>query len=62
MKKKFDCVEMKRKAQKRLREEYEAGKGEFSSYADFITTTARQSEEVQAFRDRIRRAKAAPTV
>ncbi len=54
MKKKFDCVEMKRKAQKRLQQEYENRKGEFSSYSDFITTTANESPEISEFRAKIR--------
>ena len=56
MKKSFDCVEMKREAQKRLRSEYEARKGEFSSYAEFITETASQSPETRAFLDKVHRA------
>ena len=55
-KKSFDCVEMKRKAQKRLQSEYEARKGEFSSYAEFITATASQSPETHAFLEKVRRA------
>ena len=37
----FDCVEMKRQAQARLRAEYEARKGEFSSVVDFLNAKAR---------------------
>ena len=40
----FDCVEMKRRAQRELAAEYESRKGEFSSYWDFIRKTARESE------------------
>ena len=40
----FDCVEMKKHIQQELREEYEARKTEFSSYADFINATADESE------------------
>lgn len=43
-KKTFDCVEMKRQAQKRLREEYAARRGEFASFIEFINVTARESE------------------
>lgn len=32
----FDCVQMKREAQKMLMAEYEVRKSEFSSFADFI--------------------------
>jgi hypothetical protein len=35
----FDCVKMKRDAQRRLRAEYEARRSEFSSYVDFINRT-----------------------
>jgi hypothetical protein len=34
-----DCVEMKREAQRRLRAEYEARRGEFASYIEFINRT-----------------------
>ncbi len=57
----FDCVEEKKRVQKLLLEEYEARKGEFSSYADFIVKTAEESEEIRAWRERIARAKAAAT-
>ncbi len=53
----FDCVEMKRRIQKELREEYEARKAEFSSYAEFINATADESDEIRSFRERIARAK-----
>ena len=52
MKKAFDCVQMKRQAQRRLRAEYEARREEFASYAEFIEATAEASAEVQAFRRR----------
>jgi hypothetical protein len=52
MKKTFDCVQMKREAQRRLRAEYEARREEFASYAEFIEATAEESPEVQAFRRR----------
>ncbi len=53
----FDCVEMKSRIQKELREEYEARKAEFSSYAEFINATADESDEIRAFRERIAKAK-----
>ena len=53
----FDCVEMKSRIQKELREEYEARKAEFSSYAEFINATADESDEIRSFRERIARAK-----
>ena len=62
MKKSFDGVEMKRKAQKRLQDEYEARVGEFSSFADFVTTTASESQAIREFRARVRSAKEASSV
>lgn len=35
----FDCVEMKRRAQEKLRAEYEARRGEFASYSEFLAAT-----------------------
>ncbi len=43
----FDCVEMKRQAQKKLRDEYESRKAEFDSYYDFLDAKAEESEWVQ---------------
>ena len=60
-KKTFDCVEMKNRIQRQLRDEYEARKAEFSSYADFVNATVEQSEEIRAFRRRVAQAKAATT-
>ncbi len=48
----FDCVEMKRRAQKRLRQEYEARKDEFDSFLDFINRTAEESEFVREMREK----------
>jgi len=52
-----DCVEVKNRIQKRLREEYEGCKGEFASYADFINATAEESEEIRAYWARVAAAK-----
>jgi len=52
-----DCVDVKNRIQKRLREEYEARKGEFSSYADFINATAEESEEIRAYWAKVAAAK-----
>ena len=49
----FDCVEMKRRAQKRLLDEYEAHKGEYPSFAAFVREHARNSDAVQAIRRRL---------
>lgn len=50
--KRFDCVEMKRKAPERLMSEYEARKDEFSSYDDFVRFKAAQSPLWKRFRTR----------
>jgi len=42
-KKTFDCVEMKRRAQQKLRAEFESRRGEFSSYSDFLAATVEES-------------------
>ena len=41
----FDCVEMKHKAQRKLRAEYESRKNEFASYFAFLDAKARKSGE-----------------
>lgn len=43
-KKTFDCVAMKNRIQAGLMQEYQARKGEFSSYADFIAASVREHE------------------
>ncbi len=50
----FDCVEMKRQAQERLSREYEARKGEFDSYLDFIHAKSEESEWIRGQRKRLR--------
>jgi len=35
----FDCLEMKRRAQEKLRAEYEARRDEFDSYSEFLAAT-----------------------
>ena len=40
----FDCVRFKRDAQRRLREEFESRKDEFSSYIDFIKAKVQEDE------------------
>ena len=59
IKKKFDCVEMKDHIQQQLRREYEKREDEFSSYVDFINTTAAESNEICLFRKKILKPKAA---
>ncbi len=39
----FDCVDMKRHAQAQIMAEYEARKGEFSSYWEFLQNKFRES-------------------
>ena len=49
----FDCVEMKRKAQARLRSEYESRRAEFDSIVDFVNVKAEQSEVAKMVRAKI---------
>ena len=53
----FDCVEMKCKAQARLRAEYERRSDEFDSIVDFINAKAEQSEVAKMVRAKIAKAK-----
>ena len=39
----FDCVEMKHKAQRKLRAEYESRKNDFASYFEFLDAKAAES-------------------
>ena len=48
---------MKNNIQRELRQEYESGKAQFTSYADFINSTADESEGIRAFRDKVAKAK-----
>lgn len=45
----FDCVEMKHKAQRKLRAEYESRKNEFASYFAFLDAKARESDWQREF-------------
>jgi len=54
----FDCVEMKRQAQARLRAEFESRKPEFGSYFDFLQWKADHSEIARRVREKIARAAA----
>ena len=49
----FDCVQMKRDAERRLREEYESRKAEFRSYDDFLQAKADESSIAADVRARI---------
>lgn len=49
MKKDFDCVEMKRHAQRELRKEYESRRSEFASYEDFINQTLKEHPLIVRF-------------
>jgi len=52
----FDCVQMKREAQKRLMVEYEARESEFSSFVDFVNRPAPDEPEwIRSFRARVRK-------
>ena len=55
----FDCVEWKRRAQEKLRAEYQARKDEFPSEIAFLKAKAEQSEIAKVIRAKIARAKAA---
>ncbi len=57
-KKTLDCIQLKRRIQKELMDEYLARKDEFTSYADFIVKTADESEQIRAWRERIAGARA----
>jgi len=48
---------MKNRIQRELRRDYQARKTEFTSYADFLNTTADESEEIRIFRDKVAKAK-----
>jgi hypothetical protein len=39
----FDCVEMKNRIQEKRLAEYEARKGEFASYLDFVNARVKRS-------------------
>ncbi len=56
--KSFDCVEMKRRAQERLRAQYEARRDEFESYWDFLEKKAKESEFARAIRAKAARVEA----
>ena len=56
-KKTFDCVEMKNRVQRDLKQEYEARKAEFTSYVDFLNSTANKSEEIHTFIKKVTNAK-----
>ncbi len=51
----FDCMEMKRKAQERIRAEWERRKGEFSSYGEFLEAGLKQSEWGRRMWDKLHR-------
>jgi len=42
--KRFDCVEFKRRSQRRLMKEYEMRKDEFASYVDFLKAKVGENE------------------
>ncbi len=49
----FDCVEMKNRIQAERMAEYEAHKGEYASYVDFVKARADRSDWVRQMRSRI---------
>jgi len=54
----FDCVEFKNSIQRELMREYEARKGEFPSYVDFINAAANADPKIQAFRHKVAESRA----
>ncbi len=52
----FDCVQMKHKAQQKLRAEYESRRDQFSSYFAFLEAKAAESEWQPEFWAKIRAA------
>lgn len=54
----FDCVDMKSKAQQKLHAEYEARKGEFSSYFAFIEARTAESPWQSEFWTKVTQAQA----
>jgi len=54
----FDCVKMKRQAQKKLKKEYETRQQEFDSYHDFLKAKADKSKLAKAVRAKIAAQKA----
>ena len=57
----FDYVKMKNGIQRKLRQEYQARKTEFASYADFLNATANETEDIRRFCEKVAKAKAATT-
>ena len=58
--KRFDCVRMKSELQGQLMREYSACKDKYSSYAEFIRSTSSASNEVKAFKGRMRKVRFDP--
>ena len=55
----FDCVEMKHKAQQKLRAEYESRKDQFDSYFAFLDAKAAESKWQKKFWARVEAARTA---
>lgn len=51
----FDCVEMKNRIQAERLAEYEARKGEFASYVDFINARMKDSELAKVLRQELQK-------
>jgi hypothetical protein len=49
----FDCLEMKRCAQEKLRAEYEARREEYASYSEFLAATINEDPWQQQLWQRI---------
>lgn len=59
--KKFDCVEMKHRAQKRLRAEYESRRNQFASYSEFLEATIKEDPWERSFWAKVSRTPAEDT-
>ena len=55
--KSFDCVDMKHKAQEKLRAEYQSRKNEFASYFEFLDAKAAESRWQREFWARVEAAR-----
>ncbi len=53
-KKKTDCVRIKAELQEQLMKEYASNQDKYSSYAEFLRSTASMSTEVKAFKDKVK--------
>lgn len=50
----FDCVDMKNRIQDERMAQYQAAKGQYASFEDFITARAQKSDWVRHIRRKLR--------